>query len=273
MFNEIPSSPETQEEAVKPKAGTRRYLLVGLLLVAIVATASIVTVNQFLPSVSGDLVSVGMNYEVGEKMTYEIKTTVEMLNMPISSEYTLQMEVLSFDGENYTIKQTMTIEQQEFSYTMKINRMGQMVEYNESAVEIDEAFSSLFGVSGYGAQFTSDEVRVGESWEIPINITEEAINIQGTLSYMLSEIATVTVPAGTYDVLKIEAEISDMQSSTSIGELDMQTVSNMNGYALLEKDSCMLIELNMDQVTTMLAMGETTSMATNLQMQLVEHTK
>jgi hypothetical protein len=195
-------------------------------------------------------------------MTYEIKTTVKMLNTPISSDYTLEMEVLSFDGENYTIRQTMTIEQQELSYTTKIDRMGQIIEYNEFAVEIDEAFSSLFGVSGYGAQFISDEVRVGESWEIPLDITEEGFNIEGTLSYMLSEITTVTVPAGTYEVLKIEAEISDMQ-----------TTSNMNGYALLEKGSCLLIEFNMQQVTTMTAMGETTSMETNLQMQLVEHTK
>jgi hypothetical protein len=273
LSNELSNLPEPEDETFKPKGRTKRYLLIGILLVAIIAVASIISVTQFLPSVSGELVSVGMNYEIGEKMTYNIKTTVELMTMPISSEYTLQMEILNFDGENYTIKQTMTIEQQEFSYTMKINKMGQIVEYNESAVEMDEAFSSLFDMSGYGAQFTSDEVRVGESWEIPIDITEEGISLQGTLSYMLSEITTVTVPAGTYDVLKIEAEISDLQTTTSIEELNMQTTSNMDGYALLEKDSCMLIEFTLQQVTTVTAMGETSSIKTNMQMQLVEHTK
>ena len=60
---------------------------------------------------------------------------------------------------------------QDFSYTMKINQKGQLIELDGRPlpIDVDESFSSLFGVPGFGSYFISEEVKVGESWETPID--------------------------------------------------------------------------------------------------------
>ena len=96
MFNGISSLPETPEAVAKPRYAKKHYLAIGLALIAIVTIASIIVFTQFLPSVRGGVVPLGMSYNVGEKMTYEYNTTIQMMNRTTSTETTLEIEVLSF---------------------------------------------------------------------------------------------------------------------------------------------------------------------------------
>ena len=270
-LNEIPTPPEAPPEAVKPRFGRKLYLVIGLVAIAIIATASIIMFTQFLPSARGEAVTLGLNYSVGEKMTYEINVTITMETMDteVSQEATWEMEVQGFDGENYTIRQTMTFDQQEFSFTMKMNKTGYIVEYIGLPPEFEQTFSSFLGVPGFGSYLTEEEVRVGESWEIPFDMELPSIDFNGTISYELSEITSVTVPAGTYEALKINVEGSDLRMEG----MDFNVTYNINGYIYLEKATCRLIELRFDQSTTMTVMDQTQSMEMTIQMQLIEHLK
>jgi len=269
-LNEIPTPSETLPEAVKPRFGRKLYLVIGLVAIAIVATASIIVFTQFLPSATGETVPLGLNYSVGEKMTYEtnITITMEATGTEVSQEGTLEMEVQSFDGENYTIRQTMTTELLEFSVTVKMNKTGYIVEYIDPP-EFEQTYSSFLGAPGFGSYFPEKEVKVGESWEIPFDMGLSGIDFNGTVSYELSEITSVTVPAGTYEALKINVEGSDLRMEG----MDFNVTYNINGYIYLEKATCRLIELRFDQSTTMTAMGQTQSMEMTMQMQLTEHLK
>jgi len=261
--NEAPTSPEAipeaipeaPPEAVKPRLGRKLYLVIGLVAIAIIAIASIVVFTQLLRGAKGEPVPLGLNYSEGEKMTYEMSMAIEAPGMEETMEGTWEMEVLSFDGENYTIQQTMTI-----------NRMGYVVGLPP---ELEETFSSLLGVPGLGSYFTKEEVRVGESWEIPFDIEFSGIDLEGTISYKLSGITSVTVPAGTYEALKINIKSSGL--SATIEEMDAQITMNINGYVYLENGTCRLIELRLDESATMTAAGQTASMEMTMQMQLIEH--
>ncbi len=274
-LKEIPAPPEAPSEAVKPRFGRKQYLVIGLVVIATVVTASIIVFTQFLPSARA--VTLGFNYSVGEKMTYELNMTMEIMGTEVPLPGAMwEIEVQGFDGENYTILQTMTVGLQEFSSTMKMNKTGYVVEYIGLPPEFEAmgptSFSFL-GVPGFGSYFPEEEVRVGESWEIPFDMELPGIDSEGTISYELSEIASVTVPAGTYKALKINFEGTDLHVAYSVEEIDFDVTWNINGYIYLEKDTCRLIELRFDQSATVTAMGETESMEMTMQMQLTEHLK
>ena len=272
--NEVPTPPEAipkaPPEAVKPRFGRKLYLVIGLVAIAIIATASIVVFTQLLPGARGEPVPLGLNYSEGEKMTYEISMTAEVKAMGMeeetSQEGTLEMEVLSFDGENYTIHQTMTFDGQESSYTMKMNQMGYVFGLPP---EIEEQFSSLLGVPGFGSYFTEEEIRVGEGWNIPFDIEFSGIDLEGTVSYKLSGITSITVDAGTYEALKIKVKTSGL-SATIEG---MDFTMNINGYVYLENATCRLIKLRLDASATMTGAGQSASIVMTMQMELIEHLK
>ena len=274
-LNEVPTPPEAMPEAppeaVKPRFGRKLYLVIGLVAIVIIAAASILVVTQFLPGARGEPVTLGLNYSEGEKMTYEISMTVEAPGMEETLGGTWEMEVLSFDGEIYTIRQTMTFDGQESSFTMKMNQTGHMIGLPP---EFGEEFSSMLGVPGLGSYFTKEEIRVGESWQIPFEIPFDIgveILFEGTMSYKLSKITSVTVPAGTYEALKINIKSSGLSLTYSMEGMDFSLTMNINGYVYLEKATCRLIELSLDQSATMRAAGQSASMETTMQMQLIEH--
>lgn len=275
QLDEIPTSPETSpetpQEAVKPRFRRKLYVAIGLVAIAIVASASIIVFTQFMPGARGEAAPLGLNYDVGEKMTYELSITIEMAGREVSEEGTLEMEVLSFDGENYTIRQSMISAQQEFSFTVKMNQTGHIIEYFGLPSEFEETFSSLLGVPGvYGSYFTDEKIRVGESWEIPLDLQVAELDLQGTASYKLVEIADITVSAGTYRALKIEGKMSDLQATSSAL---VHFTSNVNGYIYLENATCRLVKCTLHQSVTVTTEGQTQSMKMTMQMELIEHIK
>jgi hypothetical protein len=273
FLNEVPTPPETLPEAVKPRFGRKLYLVIGLVAVAVVVTASIIVFTQFLPSAKGEIVPVGFNYSVGEKMTYEFSITMEALGNEVSQEAILGMEVQSFDGENYTIRETMTFASQEISLTVRIDKMGNVIDFIDLPSEFQETYSSFLGVPGFGSYFPKEEVRIGESWKIPMDMELIGMDLEGTINYKLSKITSVTVPAGTYDVLHVEIKPSSFAATYSEGGISFHMDLNMDGYLYLKNATCHLIEFRVNESATITAEGQTQSMEMTLQMQLIEHIK
>ena len=90
------------------------------------------------------------------------------------------------------------------------------------------------------------------------------MDLDGTISYKISEISSVTVPAGTYEALNIEIKPSTVDATYSMGEVSFHMHL-----------ACMhhLIEFRIDQSAMITAEGQTQSMEMTIQMQLIEHLK
>jgi hypothetical protein len=272
-LNEVPAS-ETLAEAPEQRFGRKLYLVIALVAIAIILVASILFFTQFMPSAKGEAVSLGFTYNVGEQMTYEISMTVEAMGEEMSAEGTLVTEVQSFDGENYTIHQAITVDSKEYSVTVKMDQMGNIVDYTDDLPpETEEIISSLLGAPGFGSYFPKDEVRVGESWELPVDMEIMGIDLEGTFSYKLSETTSVTVPAGTYKALDIEIKQSHFDATYSVEGKSFEMSLDIDGYMFLENATCRLIEFKAEESMTMTGMGETMTMEVTMQIQLTEHIK
>lgn len=257
----------------EPKLAVKPYLVV--IFVLIVVVASTFMLNQSLIHDNNVIVPEGGVYVVGEKMTYKKTVTYEMNNGTSSFDYILAVEVVGFDGEHYTLehkKWSVLYPTLSSSYTTKTSLKGNTIQFEDFPVEPDDPFN-LFPVYGTEVPFPSDDVDVGESWQIPSDTEREGVKIDATINYTLSEITTVTLPVGTYEVLKIQAEEPDFVATGIVDGKQTYSESTFSSHILLEKNSHLLVEYNTVQLTTETTASSIRSGKTTTQMQLTQHTK
>ncbi len=257
----------------EPKLAVKPYLVIILVLIVVVASTFVL--NQSLVPDNNVPVPEGGVYVVGEKMTYKQTVMYEMNDDTNSFDYTLAVEVVGFDGENYTLehkKWGALYPTLSSSYTTKTDLKGNTIQFEDFPVEPDDPFY-LFPVYGTEVPSPNENVSVGESWQIPIDTEREGVKVDATINYTLSETTTVTVPAGTYEVLKIQAEVPDFVATGIVDGKETHSQSFFSSYILLEKDSHLLIEYNTVQLTTETTASSTRSGKTTTQMQLTQHTK
>jgi len=271
-LTDVQENSKGRKEA-EPKLAVKPYLVVILVLIVVVASTFVL--NQSLIPDNNVPVPEGGVYIVREKMTYKQTVTHEMNNGTSSFDYTLAVEVVGFDGEHYTLehkKWGALYPTHSSSYTTKTDLRGNTIKFENFPVEPDDPFN-LFPVYGTEVPFPSEDVDVGESWQIPIDIEREGVKVDATMNYTLSEITTVTVPAGTYEVLKIQAEVPDFVATGIVDGKETHSESTFSSYILLEKGSHLLVEYNTVQLTTETTVSSTRSGKTITQMQLTQHTK
>jgi len=121
-----PPPPPTSVEPTR-KSRKKLYALLGIVLIAVLI--SVVVITFFVPRGLGETIPYGFNYAVGEKMVYDLSMSVNVGGQSMSETGTISMEVLSFDGDNYTINETASfavqgMPQQEVSFTMRMNKFG-----------------------------------------------------------------------------------------------------------------------------------------------------
>lgn len=275
-INEAPTPSEPlsvpSEVPHPPKLFRKRsYFVIGLIAVA--AVASTFTLVYLLPRGEAATVPLGLNYSVGEKMTYEITFTASAMGQTESQTGTLSMEVLDFDGLNYTIRETVLFQSQEFSYTIKMNKTGHIIDLGSLSPEFEQIYSSFVSMPGYGSYFPKEEAKVGEGWQIPIDIHADGFSLEGTVNFGISGITSITVPAGTYHVFKMDITAPNIQGAYEYSGVTVNLVASMNGYGYLENGTCRPIEFNIQESVTGISMGKTISMSMTMRMQLIEHVK
>jgi hypothetical protein len=264
--SKIPVSPEPSQKA-GPRFG-KRSLMLGLAIVAIIAVASIYALFQSpILGVGATGTELKLDYNVGEKMTYQMDVGMQMLDTNISETTTLEMEVQDFDGENYTIKYTISAGAEEDSFTLKMNETGHLVENNELPDNLDEIISFLPSVPGFGPFLTGEEVKVGDSWEIPLDVPEMDLEVK--ISFVINELGKADVPAGTYDVFKISVESSGFNIEMEGIQVDLE----MDGVLSLEKDTCRPVDLDLMLTLETTIEDQTANIDMNLKMTLINHVK
>ena len=258
------------------KSRRRWYILAGLAVVIVVALGT----WSMLPG-EAEALLLGINYIEGEAMTYETNMTMEMMGQEFSFLMTYTLEVLDVEDGTYTIRTTFNLMNQTqapatYSITARINETGQTVEFLDVPPEFQQTMSSFSFMPGNGLYFPMKEARVGDSWQIPIDMQTEQFNFTGSIDNRITETREVTVPAGTYEVFKLEIASSDFRmvyipppelGATGPIEMDL----TMSGYEYFEKGTCRVVEAKIDQTIEMSMMGQTLSMTMTLDMTLTEH--
>jgi hypothetical protein len=271
-----PSVPASGGEPVTVPSQPRRfgrklYALLGV--VAVVAVVSVVVFMFFLPRGLGETIPYGFNFAVGEQMTYDMSITISGAGQPVSETGTIGMHVLSFDGENYTINETMRVVvqgiSQDVSYTVKMNKTGYITDISGLPAQTQQVYSMFMGMPGFGGFFNKTEARVGETWEVPLNVGNSSFSMAGTINYKFGDIQNITVPAGTYKTFKMEMSTNDAHVSS--GSVSMSV--NMNGQIHLEYGTCRLVDMNLQESMSSSGMGQTTTASVSMQMSLIQDTR
>jgi hypothetical protein len=252
------------------KSRKKQYTVLGLVSIAIVV--SVLVLVFFVPRGLGDTIPYSFNYAVGEKMTYNMSVTASGTGQSFSETGTADIDVLSFDGANYTLNETIFMailgQTQQFSYTVKMDKSGLMVGLSNLPSQMQE-MNSMFGtMPGFGFPSDKTEARVGETWQLPLNQSYSGVTLSGTLNLKFGDIQNVTVPAGTYKAFKIEASTENVHASS----LGVSISMDMNGQMYLEYGTCRLLDMNMQATETIAQGTQTITMSMNMQMQLTRHT-
>ena len=195
--SEIPSSTEVPPPPPPKKLGKKVYLIIGLIAVAAVVSTFLLIFflssgsSPGSPGGTGSAIPLSLNYSPGEKMTYEMRFSMNYMGYTQNVTGIACMEILGFDGENYTIKETVQIQSpypSENSYTIKMDKMGRIIDFSGLPPELQQMFSSFASIPGFGSYFPKEQAKVGDSWQIPMNIATSGFSIDGIVNYTLSEI-------------------------------------------------------------------------------------
>jgi hypothetical protein len=217
-------------------AGSKRFRK-KLYAVATIIMIAVIAVALLIPQ-GAATIPLNVEYEIGEKMVYFITQADIFKTDTKSSNLTDIVEVIDFDGETYTLNHTIPsdtdVQSIRVSFIEKVNKTG---------------YSAYFSVEGNVLPFdtpNSDiltglvdrpEVKVGESWQIPISSANPNIITTGTMTITFAGIQNITVPAGTYQVFRVDTSSSNVtttfkhQSGTN---WSMNTIISMNSQTYIE---------------------------------------
>jgi hypothetical protein len=279
---------ETQPTQLLPtkKSKKKIWMVLGLIIVIAVLVSAVAALNFTAPNgqiANAQTVSLGFSYSQGEIMEYSMQitasVTVEGVPQPSSSSTqtaTITQEVLNTDEDTYTIRVTtksISPSAGSSSYTMTMDKSGKIIDYGDLPAEAQQMMQSMSTIPGFGSYFPKQEAKVGESWQVPINLQFSGMSLVGTVNYKIVATNPITVPAGTYDVVSIEITSDDLKMSLTSLDESMVFQANYDGQIDLEKDTCRMIQLEMDVALTATIEGQTGTINSSMQMQLEQYTK
>lgn len=246
-----------------------KKIVIAIVLVAIVAVVGLVAYTLLPPSNGGTPTETGyllrLNYNVGDKLVYDLGMEAELLGENTTQELGFEMEIVDFDGENYTIEQTYIEKETGYSLTatVKANQTGYLVDY--VSIESEAYAVVAFGVSDmavFGTIFPIEEVKLGESWETDINIgfaelEMSEIDFSGTHKYTLSEV--------TDETLKL-----DIESSVVMTAYGGTNTIDASGTIFLDPVTCSLVEITYSATIKLEAEGQSIEGEVTMHGRLVE---
>jgi hypothetical protein len=197
------------------------------------------------------------NYIPGEQMTYnmtenETNTAAPPLTQKWSETGTMTIDIISFDGENYTIREeTNTVStsllsvNSTTSMTFTVNKTG-YEPLVKSPAGIQE-LSSWYG--NFVPAFEKNMTEAGETWQIPLNALNTgnlSIAFIGNLTERFGDIQNITVPAGTFRVFNVNVLGVDLAMATkSPNNSSVSENVTIEGQVYLEYGTCHMIETNL----------------------------
>lgn len=174
----------------------------------------IVIIGAFLlvPQGNANIVPLGVHYTAGEKLTYDVTTSTSSQTGNTSTSYssqgTLTVEVVSFDGSTYTLNYTTT--NSLAGYSMTTSRLLQVKETDMVnvltllPVALQQYTSTVNDTNPIvTAVFNQSQAKVGDTWQIPLNTPQTGASA-GEITITFKAIQDLTVPAGNFKVFRID---------------------------------------------------------------------
>jgi hypothetical protein len=226
------------------------------------------------------------DYVPGERFTYNMTLNVTSTVGPLSGQNlsetgTMTMDIISFDGENYTIEETTALSMpflnstQTTIVTFEVNRTGFVSNVNGSAGL--QQLSSWLG--NFLSAFEKNETEAGQTWQIPLsalNTSNSTFAFSGNLTETFGDIQNFTVPAGTYRVFNIDISgnnLSLVMNSPPPLNASIFESFTANGREYLEYGTNRMIEMSMQMSYSIVQNGQTSNSDISEQIELVNHIK
>jgi hypothetical protein len=231
--------------------------------------------GQTLTAIFAAIIPLSYNYIPGEEMTYNITSIVTTgTGQNMSTPQTIRIDVLSFDGENYTINETSTVQMPSGSpiiiaVTELVNKTGYATYLNGTPGT--QQLSSMF--SNFGYQFQKDQARVGDVWQVPVKWGNSTYGMNGTLTYKFYGIQNITVPAGTYQVFRMDVSGSNLILTMNTATMLLSENATAKGQMYIEYGTCRPVYSEFQENISILQGGLTSTETVSMQMKLVEHVK
>jgi hypothetical protein len=207
-------------------------------------------------------------------MVYLTTETGQLSNNSMSMNSTSTLKVVSFDGEYYTLNHTITTMLNRpisVSLTEKINRTG-YARYMLPG-DVENLFGNASSNPVLATLLSKPEAKVGDTWQIPLESGNATFGTTGSLTLTFADIEDVTVPAGTYKVVKINVASDDLASHVKISEGSSDSTMSFSGSIYLEYGSCRQIKSDIQINMTIQSTILNSSMSYSSQMTLTEHNK
>lgn len=234
----------------------------------------------------------GLNYSVGDHMVYystaigsaQQSDLPNLTGTPSTTNSSYSLDVISFDGENYSITQTIsaTIGDQTINAPLNLN-VRKTDCYKNLFIGADILLnSSKATVLPFMDKSTG---KIGESLTFPVSTGNASYGLTGEITLTIQGIQDVTVPSGTYKCIRIDISSNTLTmhadpnylSAIHLAPFDKSTVQ-MNGTTYLEQSTFRLIKSAIIQygiVETIGSTGSSTTVASTISMEktLIEYTK
>ncbi|MEM1507244.1 MAG: hypothetical protein QXN40_03050 [Candidatus Bathyarchaeia archaeon] len=138
-------------------------------------------------------------------MTYSITVTLSAMGAQINQRATIYMEVLDFDGENYTVYYRIEPDTEiPEDFTVKVNRQGNIVGELPSETQRFWVWGGSL-LPGFGGSFPKTEAAVGEDIQSPFSLDMLGMHMTGTINIRFSELATKKfADIGEFKVFKVD---------------------------------------------------------------------
>lgn len=291
---EIPQAPAQPTVQTSPRKRLGKKLYIG----AAIAAIAVITIVLLIPP-GAATIPLNVNYLVGEKMVYNttVAVTYQSYNTTMSTSPIIQpqsnasvsmnstIEVISFDGEYYTLNHTMTspTSQKPSSvwYLEKMNKTGystyifnlgqQQINTNASSSSLNPYLTSLLNRS---------EVKVGDTWPVQLPIVNNSfIQMTGDLMMTFQGFEDLTVPAGTYRVFRVDMASHDLTMQVSLPQnvsgISLASTAKlaMDGQMYMEYGTLRQIKSSMQETVSFESAMMNYTMGMTMEMTLVEHTK
>jgi hypothetical protein len=289
--NSVPSeTPSAPSQPALRTAGSKRfgkklYAVAAIVVIAVIAVALLVPQGAAT-------IPLGVEYTVGEKMIYNtVETlTTQMADNSLPPEYagetsinsTEIVEVVGFDGEYYSLNHTVTAKlgntPMSISYIEKMNKTGYTGYFRLEGTE--EVLVSNMSTDPFATVLLDKpEVKVGDSWQVPVNSGNSNVSITGDMTITFGGVQNITVPAGTYEVFKVDT-VSNLTMSIKLPTSGNYTsppfTVNMtiSGQTYIEYGTCRRIESSMQIIQSPAqAAGTSATISISAKTTLVQHIK
>lgn len=256
------------------RIGKKLYAVAGIIAILVIAIALLIPRGVAT-------IPLSVNYTVGEKMTYNMIETIttEQIQGATSIDSTVNVEVIDFDGEHYTLNYTVTAvlnhqHPMSISYIAKVNKTGYASYFRAGGTQ-----QLLYNMSSnpvLSAVLNKPEVKLGDTWQIPLSTGGTNVSVKGDLTVTFVGIQDMTVPAGTYRVFRIDFSSNNISINITIPtpyntSIQSTVEMSLSGQTYLEYGTCRQIKQTMQMQCSSQIGDSKISYSISSQMILVKH--